>query len=372
MCNRTNVEFPCFSSHPGNSHVHHVTKPSEACVHQNITALQQNTVHSRSSSRDSVDSVIENKNYRPERPNSASSNSSQKQLTPLVSNSSQNTNHERTMSNGSNSADIYGTLPRKHSRKPVNKSTGATSNTQDNEVYRDFLNRQKSMGNVSSQANGAQTIDAQSCDSRMESQFQMPSQHHIRTNVAEIRPLHQSGNGTYQQQTDQSWQQASRLHGDAHTEVCTTPAALPQTAKAHPVTPPKPRQVSDPPSLPRKRESSLPPSNRKCLVEQAETDSTLKGKSSTYKAGNKSTVTSIHSAIPTSKPGIYSRSGSTSLARHASFTQPSSSGRSFVNTTRTLERLPSQPDCQKPAQQSTNANNSGTTNQMILYNRSFL
>ncbi|KAK3091678.1 hypothetical protein FSP39_021802 [Pinctada imbricata] len=256
------------SSHQGSCHNHHVpSKGAEPCLHQNVTALQQTTVHSRSSSRDSVDSVIENKNYRPDRPSSANSNSSQKQVTSLSQNSSQNSIHERTSSNSS-SVDIYATLPRKQSRKPPSKSQGSSSVQSEN-----YSNRQKSSSVHPGQGHTPPVLEKQNSDSSMESQFQIPAQHHIRTNVAEIRPLQQTG-ASYPSIPDKP-RQHQRPSGTVTTEVCKTPTTQQQTAKTLPVTPPKPRLVTQSSSLPPKQEGN------------GEKDGAPvgKAKTSTYRAG---------------------------------------------------------------------------------------
>nr|XP_011448987.2 filaggrin isoform X5 [Crassostrea gigas] len=188
-------------------------KPSEPCVNQNVAMLQQTAIHSRSSSRDSVDSVIENKNYRGERPSSGSSTSSQKQVTCNSSQNSRTLNGDRTTSNSNlNSLDVYGTLPRKG--KTCNKSQSVPSN----------LNQQQRgvNGGRSSRSTTPTPFDSSSTDSESQYQMQKPAKPQIVTNVAEIRPLH-NNSGPLRAVHSQP-----NMHPQYNKSKTTTPSSAPE------------------------------------------------------------------------------------------------------------------------------------------------
>lgn len=188
-------------------------KPSEPCVNQNVAMLQQTAIHSRSSSRDSVDSVIENKNYRGERPSSGSSTSSQKQVTCNSSQNSRTLNSDRTTSNSNlNSLDVYGTLPRKG--KTCNKSQSVPSN----------LNQQQRgvNGGRSSRSTTPTPFDSSSTDSESQYQMQKPAKPQIVTNVAEIRPLH-NNSGPLRAVHSQP-----NMHPQYNKSKTTTPSSAPE------------------------------------------------------------------------------------------------------------------------------------------------
>lgn len=293
--------------------------------------LQQTAIHSRSSSRDSVDSVIENKNYRGERPSSGSSTSSQKQMTCNSSQNSRTLNSDRTPSNNNlNSLDVYGTLPRKG--KTCNKSQSVPNN----------LNQQQRgvNGGRSSRSTTPTPFDSSSTDSESQYQMQKPAKPQIVTNVAEIRPLHNNSGPLRavhsQPNMHPQYNKSKTTTPSSAPEVCSSPASQQMTAKAQPVLPPKPNQATE------RAVSTLP-------YPKKEGSAGPYQKTATYKAGKPAFAPSLPSSIQFHSATI--SSSRRPLSRHASFTQPRpvSGGSSSVFGTRTLERYASQPDCQNLA-----------------------
>ncbi|XP_048760208.2 uncharacterized protein LOC125669610 isoform X4 [Ostrea edulis] len=308
--------------------LNHAGKPTEPCINQNVAMLQQTAVHSRSSSRDSVDSVIENKNYRGERPSNGSSTSSQKQGTCNSSQSSRTSTSDRTLICNSNSLDVYGTLPRKG--KANNKTQGAPSN----------FNQQKGMnGGRSSRSTTPTAFDSSSTDSESQYQMQMPAKPQVVTNVAEIRPLHNNSGPLRAVHSQPNmyahYSTSSSTTPSSVPEVCSSFAAQQMTAKAQPVLPPKPKQTTE------RSMSTLPP--------KKEGSAGSYQKTVTYKAGKPAFVPSLPSSVQFHSATL--SSSRRPLSRHASFTQPRpvSEGNTSVFGTRTLERYASQPDCQNLA-----------------------
>lgn len=240
-----------------------------------ISKLQQNSVHSRSSSRDSVDSVIENKNYRKENRTCVKSEKLS-DTSSISSNSSLNSN-ERPYSNqhehliNDQNVDIYATLPRKGTRR---SQKGSVSSNQEAEVYKDYLNKQRSMagsvnphGRTSSSGSTTPTpmdksmdTDSSLADGNDHNHYKMqvPSQQQVKANRAEIRQLphnaassgaphpqgyypqgysssrHQDYNASYPQPT-------AAPHPPQHQhEVCNTSVPTQHTAAVHPALPQKP------------------------------------------------------------------------------------------------------------------------------------
>ncbi|XP_062571731.1 inactive ubiquitin carboxyl-terminal hydrolase 53-like isoform X2 [Saccostrea cucullata] len=224
-------------------------KPSDLCINQNVAMLQQTAIHSRSSSRDSVDSVIENKNYRGERPSSGSSTNSQKHVTCNSSQNSRSSSSDRTLKSNSNSLDVYGTLPRKGKANNKTQTSNQTRSVSESRNTRSVT---------------PTPLDSSSTDSESQYQMQMPAKAQIVTNVAEIRPLH---NNSGPMRAVHS-QPNMYLHYSTTTsrpptsvpEVCSSPAAQQMTAKTQPVLPPKPNQVTE------KTTSAFPPPKKEGSV----------------------------------------------------------------------------------------------------------
>lgn len=216
----------------------------------------QNVVHSRSSSRDSIDSVIENKNYRKEK----ISNENDGQILLQPSNSSQNLN-ERTYNNSSenkNNVDMYATLPRK-GRQLTNKN----QNCQNTEVYKNYLNRQQRNSSPSVHTSNqppsrSSTPSSENRDSDSSSQtsdqyrMQLPSHQQVKMNKAEIRQLLHNNmiqrHGNQQSSGGQISQIPRNNTASPSAEVCRTRITLPLSAKSQPIVPPKPEIVVEPSS----------------------------------------------------------------------------------------------------------------------------
>lgn len=214
----------------------------------------QNVVHSRSSSRDSIDSVIENKNYRKEKINNE--NDGQKLLHP--SNSSQSLN-ERTYNNSeNNNVDMYATLPRK-GRQLANKN----QNCQNTDVYKNYLNRQQRNSSPSVHLSNqppsrSSTPSSENRDSDSSSQtsdqyrMQLPSHQQVKMNKAEIRQLLHNNmiqrHGNQQSSGGQVSQIPRNNTASPSAEVCRTRITLPLSAKSQPIVPPKPEIVVEPSS----------------------------------------------------------------------------------------------------------------------------
>ncbi|XP_021350493.1 serine/arginine repetitive matrix protein 2-like isoform X2 [Mizuhopecten yessoensis] len=214
----------------------------ENCVQQNvlISKLQQNSIHSRSSSRDSVDSVIENKNYRKENRTIVKP---EKPCSESTSNSSLNSN-ERTSYNQYESdptADMYATLPRKGTRR---SQKGSVSSNSESEVYKDFLNKQRSVngnGNPNGRTASSGSITPTPNDSCFDTdssltdgndlhyKMQVPSQQQVKANRAEIRqlPHNNNGSGSYNPQGYYPSGYTSSRHQDSQQ-------SYPHPQSAHP------------------------------------------------------------------------------------------------------------------------------------------
>ncbi|XP_022314850.2 uncharacterized protein LOC111119207 isoform X5 [Crassostrea virginica] len=324
IVNSNNYGEDAYSRNPAN-------KPSEPCINQNVAMLQQTAIHSRSSSRDSVDSVIENKNYRGERPSSGSSTSSQKQVTSNSSQNNRTSNSDRTLPNNSNSLDVYGTLPRKG--KTCHKSQSVPSN----------LSQQRGVnGGRSSRSTTPTPFDSSSTDSESQYQMQKPAKPQIVTNVAEIRPLHNSCGPLRAVHSQPNMHphynrsNTTTVTPSSVPEVCSSPATQQMTVKAQPVLPPKPNQACE-------RTVSTLPNPKK------EGSGGPYQKTMTYKAGKPAFAPTLPSSIQFHSAPL--SSSRRPLSRHASFTQPrpTSGGQPSVFGTRTLERYASQPDCQNLA-----------------------
>ncbi|XP_071129305.1 serine-rich adhesin for platelets-like isoform X2 [Mytilus edulis] len=148
----------------------------------------QNVVHSRSSSRDSIDSVIENKNYRKDKV--INEIDGQKMI---HSNSSHSLN-ERTCSSNvdTSNVDMYATLPRKGRQLAMKNQ-----NSQNTELFKNCLNRQQRTNSPSlHQPSSRSSTPSSECrDSDSSSQasdqyrMQIPSHQQVKMNKAEIRQL---------------------------------------------------------------------------------------------------------------------------------------------------------------------------------------
>jgi len=311
----------------------------------------QSSIHSRSSSRDSIDSVIENKNYRKENRTSALCEKSN-QNSDFSSNSSVSSNERTSQISPSNmqNIDIYATLPRKG-----RKSSSSSSSSQDPEVYKDFLGRQRSVNGIQhgrTPSSGSTTptpMDTCSRDSDFSNevvdhthcQLQNPTQEQVRSNRAEIRQLQHNNAGQFHYKSVPYRPQNNFISGPhsldlphhqyhqgpstglQQNEVC---KSTPQhTARVHPVLPPKPAKA-------------IVPTKQQQQQVKPEVPSTSTASSS----GNSRWSSTLPSASHKSSKMATRQS---SLSGHASFTssqQPLSDG-----AQRTYERCASQPDCQQ-------------------------
>ncbi|XP_052068327.1 uncharacterized protein LOC127707697 isoform X3 [Mytilus californianus] len=147
----------------------------------------QNVVHSRSSSRDSIDSVIENKNYRKDKVNNEIDGQKL-----LHSNSSHSLNERTCSSVDTSNVDMYATLPRKGRQLAMKNQ-----NSQNSELFKNCLNRQQRTNSPSiHQPSSRSSTPSSECrDSDSSSQasdqyrMQIPSHQQVKMNKAEIRQL---------------------------------------------------------------------------------------------------------------------------------------------------------------------------------------
>ncbi|XP_033750446.1 uncharacterized protein LOC117334749 isoform X2 [Pecten maximus] len=207
----------------------------ENCVQQNvlISKLQQNSIHSRSSSRDSVDSVIENKNYRKE------NRTNVKTEKPISESSSSHSANERTSCSqkGSNdmTVDMYATLPRKGTRR--SQKVSGSSNPEP-----DFANKQRSVngsGNPNGRTASSGSITPTPSDNCFDTdssltdgndyhyKMQVPSQQQVKANRAEIRqlPHNNTSSGSYHPQG---------YYPQGYTSSRQQDSSYPQPQTAHP------------------------------------------------------------------------------------------------------------------------------------------
>ncbi|XP_060063464.1 uncharacterized protein LOC132543927 [Ylistrum balloti] len=254
----------------------------ENCVQQNvlISKLQQNSVHSRSSSRDSVDSVIENKNYRKENRTSVKPD---KQCSESSSSPSVN---ERIMCNqqtSDGSVDIYATLPRKGARR--GQKVSGSSNPESEVYNKDFGNKQR-MVNSSTIPNGRTASSGSITPTPSDNCFdtdssltdgsdhhykmQVPSQQQVKANRAEIRQLPHNNGGSFHHQDyypqgytssrhqDNAYSQPQSAHSTQHhNEVCKPNAPSQSVAPGNTVLPPKSGKVTNLATQPAKSTSDL-------------------------------------------------------------------------------------------------------------------
>lgn len=250
---------PCPTSAPSSDH----SSPhsyGENCVQQNvlISKLQQNSVHSRSSSRDSVDSVIENKNYRKE------NRTCVKPEKPVSESTSSHSAKERTSCNtkvsSDSSIDMYATLPRKGTRRSqkVSESSESDYNKQRSSSSGNPNGRTASSGSITpTPSDNCFDTDSSLTDGNDNHyKMQVPSQQQVKANRAEIRQLpHNNVNtgshypqGYYPQgytssrQQDPAYPPSQSSHPSQH-QVCKSSA--PSQATDNSVVPTRPGNATN-------------------------------------------------------------------------------------------------------------------------------
>lgn len=307
----------------------------QKCVNPVMSSHHMDTVHSRSSSKDSVDSVIENKNYRKDRNSSVHSenrNGSNSETNKLTSNgchrsnlndsenkltlskSSQNLN-ERTFVSGSENINIYATLPRKP--KKLN------NRTQDSEVCKTdsyHHGRTSSSGSTTPTPMDNRDTDFSQMDRNDSGQFQydVSAQQPVKMNKAEIRQLLHTNmvqkQGNFRgPEPNKNWTSSANGNNQHYIEVCKS--APPQlTAKAFPV-PPARSGRADPPPVPVKGDIVKKAARTSDL---GNTRSAIQNISTFVKQGGITRHASFHSGTQQAPVGCFQHQEKTTLDRHSS------------------------------------------------------